>query len=104
MLRKIGLPIIAVLLISSLLAPPVLALLDQNCAMAMMISSDEEEKGSEKEAEKKQDENNLFVNHLVAAHNMFSKEKQSNPMGHVFHLTEYKPEIVVPPPRMAHFS
>ncbi len=65
----------------------------------MMLSSEEEEKGNEKEAEKKQDENNLFVNNLVAAHNMLSKEKQTNPMGHVFYLTQYRPDIIVPPPQ-----
>ncbi len=65
----------------------------------MMLSPEEEDKGSEKEAEKKLDEKNLFVNDLVAAYNMFSKEKPSNPLGYMLYLTEYKPDIIVPPPR-----
>ncbi len=76
-----------------------MSLFYHNCCVALMLSPEEEEKGNEKEAEKKQDEKNLFVDNLMAAHRLSSKEKQSNPMDYVFYLTEYQPDIVVPPPR-----
>ncbi|WP_222982262.1 hypothetical protein [Flagellimonas meishanensis] len=101
MLRAIAFPIIAFLLISSLLAPPVMVLLDRDFSMAMILSPEDEDKSNEQEAEKKLDEKNLFITDFTGPHGMFSKERKINPTEYVPSLSDYKADILVPPPRLA---
>lgn len=99
MLRAIAFPIIAFLLISSLLAPPVMSLFDKECSIAMMLSPEEEEKGNEKEAEKKLDEKNLFLTDEIASQMMSLSKKKKKSTEHMLSFQDYKAEILVPPPR-----
>ncbi|NAY91823.1 hypothetical protein GTQ34_07835 [Muricauda sp. JGD-17] len=100
MLKAISLPIIASLLITFLLAPPVMSLFDKDLCAAIILSPEEEEKNNEKEAEKKLDEKDLFLSDYVESHKMVSKEKKINTTEYLFSLLDYNLDILVPPPRI----
>ncbi|MEM8762336.1 MAG: hypothetical protein AAGD88_00890 [Bacteroidota bacterium] len=99
MIKSITFPLIALLLISSILAPSLLSILDIEKDLVVLVDTSEEEKNTEKESEKKSDESDLFFNTLghTAA---FSELNPIFKMQYAFDLgLDFIGEVNVPPPR-----
>ncbi|MEL7270056.1 MAG: hypothetical protein AAGL34_10805 [Bacteroidota bacterium] len=99
MIKSITFPLIALVLISSILAPSLLSILDLEKDIVVLVDTSEEEKNTEKESEKKSDESDLFFNtlgHLTA----FSELNPVLKMQDAFHTgLDFIGEVNVPPPR-----
>ncbi|UII81770.1 hypothetical protein [Flagellimonas sp. CMM7] len=99
MLKTIALPLIAIMLIFSILAPSLTPLLGDDYDIAVLIDVNEEEKNKEKESEKKFDEKNLFLNSFASSDSMFFQNPIQSSNRYLFSNSDFKAEILLPPPR-----
>ncbi|WP_139063734.1 hypothetical protein [Flagellimonas eckloniae] len=99
MLKTIAFPLIAIMLIFSILAPSVLPLLDKDYDMFVFLDNSEEEKSKEKESEKKFDEKDMFyTNSLVSNCDYFQNQSQNYAI-YINFSSDFKADILLPPPR-----
>ncbi|MDC6365280.1 MULTISPECIES: hypothetical protein [Flavobacteriaceae] len=99
MLKAIAFPFIALMLIFSILAPSVISLVDKDGAIAVLVDSNDEENNQEKESKKKFEEKDLFLHGLVTTGNFLHKKEKSVHKKHVFLHSDFKAEILLPPPQ-----
>ena len=101
MLKTIAFPFVSVLLIFSLLAAPVIPLLDKELSKSLVLKSSEEEKSSKKEeSEKKFDELEGYIrNYFALSTEFLAQEQDFTTAGYLFPVLEYTVEILDPPPR-----
>ena len=98
MLKAFAFPLIALMLIFSILAPSVITLVDRDCAIAALVDNSEEEKKPEKESEKKFSEKDLFLGQIETSGNYSVQGKNSVQKGYILKHSDYKAEILLPPP------
>ncbi|MEL6976438.1 MAG: hypothetical protein AAGL29_13730 [Bacteroidota bacterium] len=99
MIKSITFPLIALLLVSSILAPSLLSVLDIEEEMMVLVDTSEEEKNGEKESEKKSDESDLFFN-IIGHQTACSALNLVLKMQYPLHLGgDYIGDVIVPPPR-----
>lgn len=99
MLKTIAFPLIAMMLIFSILAPSLIPLLDNDYDIVVLIDNNEEEKSKEKESEKKFDEKNLFLNSFASSDSMFFQNLNQGCNRYLFSNSDFKADILLPPPR-----
>lgn len=99
MLKTIAFTIIAIMLIFSILAPSLIPLLDNDYDIVVLIDNNEEEKSKEKESEKKFDEKDLFLNSFASSDSMFFQKTNQDCNRYLFSNSDFKAEILLPPPR-----
>ncbi|MBW8242409.1 hypothetical protein K1F50_06315 [Muricauda oceani] len=93
-------PIIALLLILSISASPIIPLLDKELGKTMVIGSAEEEKSSKVITIKKFDEEDTFNKYVFESnHQYISQEHNIRFIGYFFSVSDYTVEILDPPPR-----
>jgi len=98
-LKTIAFPLIAVMLIFSILAPSLIPLLDNDYDIIVLMDNNEEEKSKEKESEKKFDEKNLFLSSFTSSDSMFFQNPNQGCNRYLFSNSDFKVEILLPPPR-----
>lgn len=98
MLKTIAFPLISLVLIFSVLAPSIMPLMDKDSAIVILMDNNEEEKSNEKESEKKFSEKDLFLNHFAVNGSFFIQSNESEDTGYLFLISDFKAEILLPPP------
>ncbi len=89
-------------MVSSILTPSILSVLDKSCDIVLLTDSNEEEQQSEKEAEKKFDEKDLFLNNIGLI-DSYMTQSQSHPHSeYVLRSSDFIVDILLPPPRTFH--
>ena len=96
--KNIAFPLVALMLIFSILAPSVITLADRDCAIAALVDTNDEEKKQEKESEKKFSEKDLFFGKIETSSNYFLQGKNSVQKGYILKPSDFKAEILLPPP------
>ncbi len=98
-LKTIAFPLIAMMLIFSILAPSLAPLIDEEFDIAVLVDSGEDEKNKEKESEKKFDEKNLFLDDSSSSNSLYLLNQDQGFSRYVFSNSDFKAEILLPPPR-----
>ncbi|RDY59673.1 hypothetical protein [Flagellimonas nanhaiensis] len=98
MLKTFAFPLVALMLIFSILAPSIITLVDRDCAIVALVDKNDEEKKQDKESEKKFSEKDLFLGKIETSSNYFLQGKKSVQKGYILKHSDYKAEILLPPP------
>ncbi len=98
-LKTIAFPLIAIMLIFSILAPSLIPLMDKEFDIAVLVDANEEEKSKEKESEKKFDEKNLFLDDSSSSNSLYLLNSGQDFSRYVFSNSDFKAEILLPPPQ-----
>ncbi|MEM8845501.1 MAG: hypothetical protein AAGD17_00235 [Bacteroidota bacterium] len=98
-MKKITFPLIALLLVSSILTPSLLPLLDESFDIVILTDTNEEEKQGESETEKKFDEKDLFLNNFTFADSYLIQPQIHFHSEYILHNLDFIEEILLPPPR-----
>jgi len=98
MLKTLAFPLIALMLIFSLLAPSILPLLDKGCDISLVVDTSGEEKNTEKESENKFDEKDLYLSLAFPVKSVSVQNKKMGDVRYFFFNSDFKVEIPPPPP------
>ena len=98
-MKKIAFPLIALLLVTSILTPSLLSILDESCDIVLLTDTNEEEKQSESETEKKFDEKDLFLNNFQLVHSDLIQAQFHGHSIYLAHNSDFVEDILLPPPR-----
>ncbi|MEM9362925.1 MAG: hypothetical protein AAGA43_09825 [Bacteroidota bacterium] len=98
-MKKITFPLVALLLVSSILTPSLLPILDESCDILILADTNEEEKQGENETEKKFDEKDLFLNNFTLTDSNLIQPKVHFHSEYILHNSDFIDEILLPPPR-----
>ncbi|MEM9077722.1 MAG: hypothetical protein AAGC43_11810 [Bacteroidota bacterium] len=99
-MKKIAFPLIALFLVSSILTPSLLPILDENCDIVILTDTNEEEKQGEKEAEKKYDEKDLFLNNFYLSNSLLVQIRTRYHLDYIRLTSDFVDDILLPPPRI----
>lgn len=99
MLKTIAFPLIAIMLIFSILAPSVVPLLEKDYDIFVLLDNSEDEKSKDKESEKKFDEKDMFLSNSLVSNCDFFQNQVQNYTTYVSFNSDFKADILLPPPR-----
>ena len=98
-MKNIAFPLIALFLVSSILTPSLLPIIDEDIDIVLLTDTNEEEKQGEKESEKKFDEKDLFLNNFQHIYSDLIQSREHTHLEYVVHNSDFVLDILLPPPR-----
>ena len=98
-MKKVSFPLIALLLVFSVLTPSLLSIVDEGSDLLVLTDTNEEEKQGEQEAEKNLDEKDLFLNNFGFTNSSVVQRQKHLHSEFTLFNSNFVVDIHLPPPR-----
>ncbi|MEM6865323.1 MAG: hypothetical protein AAF575_09075 [Bacteroidota bacterium] len=91
----------ALFIISSILAPSVLSLMDESNEIVLLKDTNEEENNNENETEKQGDEKDMFLKNTYPSKSLVIQFQVHSYVEYELYHSDFIEDILLPPPRLS---